>query len=48
MFEPAKVVVIGGGMVGNNAAQMAVGLGAEVTILDRSIDTLRRSKRSIW
>ena len=39
---PAKVVVIGGGMVGNNAAQMAVGLGAEVTILDRSIDTLRR------
>ncbi|MDP2561869.1 alanine dehydrogenase [Psychrobium sp. 1_MG-2023] len=40
--EPAKVVVIGGGMVGNNAAQMAVGLGAEVTILDRNIDTLRR------
>jgi len=38
---PAKVVVIGGGMVGNNAAQMAVGLGADVTILDRSIDTLR-------
>ncbi|MGB0833196.1 MAG: alanine dehydrogenase [Psychrobium sp.] len=40
--EPAKVVVIGGGMVGNNAAQMAVGLGADVTILDRNIDTLRR------
>jgi alanine dehydrogenase len=40
--EPAKVVILGGGMVGNNAAQMAVGLGAEVTILDRSIDTLRR------
>lgn len=40
--EPAKVVVIGGGMVGNNAAQMAVGLGAEVTILDRNIDVLRR------
>ncbi|WP_354625818.1 alanine dehydrogenase [Psychromonas sp. MME2] len=38
---PAKVVVIGGGMVGNNAAQMAVGLGAEVTILDRNINTLR-------
>ena len=32
--QPAKVVVIGGGMVGNNAAQMAVGLGAEVTIFD--------------
>jgi alanine dehydrogenase len=39
--EPAKVVIVGGGMVGNNAAQMAVGLGADVTILDRSIDTLR-------
>lgn len=39
--EPAKVVVIGGGMVGNNAAQMAVGLGADVTILERNIETLR-------
>ena len=38
---PAKVVIVGGGMVGNNAAQMAVGLGADVTILDRNIDTLR-------
>ncbi|MEP1229095.1 MAG: alanine dehydrogenase [Litorimonas sp.] len=33
---PAKVIVIGGGDVGFNAAQMAVGLGADVTILDRS------------
>ncbi|MEI6859000.1 MAG: alanine dehydrogenase [Shewanella sp.] len=40
--EPAKVVIIGGGMVGTNAAQMAVGLGADVVILDRNIDTLRR------
>ncbi|WP_394132710.1 alanine dehydrogenase [Shewanella maritima] len=40
--EPAKVVIIGGGMVGSNAAQMAVGMGADVTILDRSIDVLRR------
>lgn len=39
--EPAKVVIVGGGVVGNNAAQMAVGLGADVTILDRNIDTLR-------
>ncbi|WP_220720124.1 alanine dehydrogenase [Agarivorans litoreus] len=39
--EPAKVTVIGGGMVGRNAAQMAVGMGADVTILDRSIDVLR-------
>ena len=36
-----KLLLLGGGMVGNNAAQMAVGLGADVTILDRSIDVLR-------
>lgn len=40
--QPAKVVVIGGGVVGANAARMAVGLRADVTILDRNIDTLRR------
>ena len=39
--EPAKVVVIGGGMVGRNAALMAVGLGADVTILDRNVNVLR-------
>jgi len=39
---PAKVVIIGGGMVGNNAAQMAVGMGAEVVILDRNLNVLRR------
>ncbi len=38
--EPAKVVIIGGGVVGFNAAQMAVGLGANVTILDRNADVL--------
>ncbi|MCB1463082.1 MAG: alanine dehydrogenase [Nitratireductor sp.] len=38
---PAKVAVIGGGVVGHNAAKMAVGLGAEVTIIDRSIPRLR-------
>ncbi len=38
---PARVVVIGGGVVGSHAARMAVGLGAEVTILDRSIPRLR-------
>lgn len=41
--EPAKVVIIGGGMVGNNAAQMAVGMGANVVLLDRNIDVLRRT-----
>ena len=39
---PAKVAVIGGGVVGSHAAQMAVGLGAEVTILDRSLPRLRQ------
>ncbi|WP_210394548.1 alanine dehydrogenase [Motiliproteus sediminis] len=38
---PAKVVVIGGGVVGTNAARMALGLGADVTILDRSLDRLK-------
>ncbi|WP_196137522.1 alanine dehydrogenase [Aliikangiella sp. G2MR2-5] len=40
--SPAKVVIIGGGVVGTNAAQMAVGMGANVVILDRSVDVLRR------
>jgi alanine dehydrogenase len=39
--EPAKVVIIGGGVVGFNACQMAVGLGARVVVLDRSLDVLR-------
>ena len=38
---PAKVLVIGGGVVGVNAARMALGLGADVTILDRSLPRLR-------
>jgi alanine dehydrogenase len=40
--SPAKVVVLGGGVVGYNAALMAVGLGARVTVIDRSIERLRR------
>ena len=39
--KPAKVVIIGGGVVGINAAKMAAGLGADVTILDTSLDRLR-------
>ena len=39
---PARVVVLGGGVVGTHAARMAVGLGAEVTIVDRSIPRLRQ------
>jgi alanine dehydrogenase len=38
---PAKVVVLGGGVAGTHAAQMAVGLGADVTIVDRSLKRLR-------
>ena len=39
---PAKVAIIGGGVVGFNAAQMAAGMGADVTILDRSPEVLER------
>ncbi|MDA8827640.1 alanine dehydrogenase [Luminiphilus sp.] len=40
--EPAKVVVLGGGVVGTQAAKMAAGLGAQVTIFDRSIERLQQ------
>jgi alanine dehydrogenase len=39
---PADVIIIGGGVVGTNAAKMAVGLGARVTILDVSLERLRQ------
>ena len=39
--KPAQVTVIGGGVVGTHAIKMAVGLGAEVTVLDRSLPRLR-------
>jgi alanine dehydrogenase len=38
---PGKVVIVGGGMVGYNAAVIALGLGADVTIFERSIDRMR-------
>jgi len=38
---PAKVLVIGGGVVGENAAYIACGMGADVTILDKSVQRLR-------
>jgi len=44
---PAKVLVIGGGVSGMNAADMAIGLGAQVTILDRSLPRLRELD-DIW
>ncbi len=38
---PGKVVVIGGGVVGTHAARVAAGMGADVTVLDRSLPRLR-------
>jgi len=38
---PSRVIVIGGGIVGLNAARIAIGMGAEVSVFDRSLDRLR-------
>ena len=40
--QPAKVMILGGGIVGTQAAKMAAGLGADVTIMDKSLDRLRQ------
>ena len=40
--EAGKVLILGGGVVGSNAAIMAIGMGAQVVIIDRSVDVLRR------
>ena len=37
---PAKVVILGGGVVGTNAAAIAIGMGADVTIIERSVDRM--------
>ncbi|MGI9405944.1 MAG: alanine dehydrogenase, partial [Hyphomicrobiaceae bacterium] len=42
--DPAKVVVIGGGMVGRHAVHIALGMGADVWVIDRNVDVLR----SLW
>jgi alanine dehydrogenase len=39
--QPAKVTILGGGVAGTHAAEMAVGLRADVTVVDRSVDRLR-------
>lgn len=39
---PAQVVILGAGVVGTHALQMAVGLGARVTVLDKNVDRLRQ------
>ena len=38
---PGRVTILGGGVVGTNAARMAVGMGAQVTVLDRALERLR-------
>ncbi len=45
--KPGKVVIIGGGVSGMNAADMAIGLGADVTVLDRSLPRLREID-AVW
>lgn len=42
--DPAKVVVIGGGVVGRHAVHIALGMGADVWVIDRDVDVLR----SLW
>lgn len=39
--RPGKIVIVGGGVVGMNAAQMAVGMGAEVVVLDKDLERVR-------
>jgi alanine dehydrogenase len=43
--EQAKVTVVGGGVVGTNAVDVALGMGAAVTVLDRNLATLRQLRR---
>jgi alanine dehydrogenase len=42
---PARIAILGGGVVGFNAAQMAIGTGAQVVVIDRNVDVLRRLDR---
>ncbi|GAG10538.1 unnamed protein product, partial [marine sediment metagenome] len=39
--EPARVVILGGGVAGSNAAEVAIGMGADVTLVERSLSRLR-------
>ncbi len=39
--DPAKIVILGGGVVGTSAAHIAVGMGGDVVVIDRSLDVLR-------
>ena len=46
--KPAKVLILGGGIVGSNAAQMAAGLGADVTIADRQFSEANEIYNSLF
>jgi len=46
--QPAKVIVLGAGMAGTNAAAIAAGMGAHVTILDINVDRLRHLDELSW
>ena len=45
---PARIVIIGGGVVGTQAARIAAGMGADVTVLDQSLPRMRLSRRYLW
>ena len=45
---PGNVTIIGGGIVGTNAAKMALGLGAKVTMIDLNLNRLREIDRHLW
>jgi alanine dehydrogenase len=44
---PGRILILGAGVVGRNAAQIAVGTGAQVVVMDRSVDALRRIDRQL-
>ena len=46
--SPGKVVVLGAGVVGSNAAQIALGIGAHVTLIDKNLSRLRQLSQVLW
>ncbi|MEE9248715.1 MAG: alanine dehydrogenase, partial [Dehalococcoidia bacterium] len=46
--SPGKVVVLGAGVVGSNAAQIALGIGAHVTLIDKNLSRLRQLSQLLW
>ena len=46
--DPLNVVILGGGVVGAHAAHMAVGMGADVWVLDNNPETLESALATVW